>query len=267
NSEARWLEFAVGSVNLNCTVRRTVCESFAIVLRPVAGIGPRPMLERFALRWNRKTACATGVGFGFWSRTPQLPKSETRQRRAERGRRRPARGEHDARGRGRRIARLRPAQIGDPARDRGRGIDEGHRPGREPLQAVEQQRIVRAGEHDGVGAPPISIDKTGRDLLRDQIVGDGRATELGLCEAREPRRLPSLPLAKSRISARVYSRPTVASVPRTATRLVREPAQAGLIAGTVPTNGTLKRVRKCGSTSVEAVLQAMTMRSGRWVSI
>ena len=42
---------------------------------------------------------------------------------------------------------------------------------------------------------------------------------------------------------------------------------AGLIAGTVPTNGTLKRVRKCGSTSVEAVLQAMTMRSGRWVSI
>src|SRR6516164_8507753 len=123
NSEARWLEFAVGSVNLNCTVRRTVCESFAIVLRPVAGIWPRAMLERFALRWNRKTARATGVGCGFWSKTPQLPKSETRQRRAERGRRRPTRGEHDARGRGRHIARLRPAQIGDPPRDRRRVAD------------------------------------------------------------------------------------------------------------------------------------------------
>src|SRR6516164_9067410 len=54
NSEARWLEFAVGSVNLNCTVRRTVCESFARVLRPVAGNWPQEMLERFALRWNRK---------------------------------------------------------------------------------------------------------------------------------------------------------------------------------------------------------------------
>jgi hypothetical protein len=69
------------------------------------------------------------------------------------------------------------------------------------------------------------------------------------------------------MSARVYSRLTVACVPSTATRLVRETAQVGLIAGTVPTNGTRKRVRKCGSTSVEAVLQGMTIRSGWWVSI
>ena len=79
--------------------------------------------------------------------------------------------------------------------------------------------------------------------------------------------MTSLPLAKSRISARVYSRLTVASVPSTDTRLLTEAAQAGLIAGTVPTNGTEKRARKCGSTSVEAVLQAMTTRSGRCRSI
>src|SRR5262249_61681936 len=195
NREARWLEFAVGSVNLNCTVRRTVCESFAIVLRPVAGIWPRAMLERFALRWNRKTACATGLGCDFWSKTPQLPKSETRQRRAERGRRRPARGEHDARGAPRRTRRLGPAQIGDPPRDRRRGIDEGHRPRREPLQAVEQQRIVRAREHDGIGGPPAGIDEARRDLLRDQIVGDGRATQLVLREARQPPRADQLDAA------------------------------------------------------------------------
>ena len=59
---------------------------------------------------------------------------------------------------------------------------------------------------------------------------------------REPRRADELDLAalaKSRISARVYSRFTVASVPSTDTRLFLEAAQAGLIAGTVPTNGTV----------------------------
>src|SRR6266700_2363722 len=59
----------------------------------------------------------------------------------------------------------------------------------------------------------------------------------------EPTRVTSQPAANSRISARVYSRLTVASVPSTDTRLVREAAQAGLIAGTVPTNGTTKRAR------------------------
>ena len=44
-------------------------------------------------------------------------------------------------------------------------------------------------------------------------------------------------------------------------------AQAGLIAGTVPTKGTLKRVRNSASASVEAVLQAMTTRSGSWSAI
>ena len=40
-------------------------------------------------------------------------------------------------------------------------------------------------------------------------------------------------------------------------------AAAGLIAGTVPMKGMLGKVaRRCGSTSVEAVLQAMTTASG-----
>ena len=69
------------------------------------------------------------------------------------------------------------------------------------------------------------------------------------------------------MSARVYSRCTVASVPRTETRRVTEAAQAGLIAGTVPTNGTVEFLAQVCSTMVDAVLQAMTTRSGRCASI
>ncbi len=47
----------------------------------------------------------------------------------------------------------------------------------------------------------------------------------------EPTRLTSQPCAKSRIRACVYSRLTVPLVPSTETRLVRDAAQAGLIAG------------------------------------
>ena len=58
-------------------------------------------------------------------------------------------------------------------------------------------------------------------------------------------------------------------VARTLTRFERESAAAGLIAGTVPTKGTSKRERRCGSTTstVEAVLQATATRSGAWRSI
>ena len=54
----------------------------------------------------------------------------------------------------------------------------------------------------------------------------------------DPTSVTSQPCAKSRISARVYSRCTVPLVPSTETRFVLDWAQAGLIAGTVPTNGT-----------------------------
>ena len=38
------------------------------------------------------------------------------------------------------------------ARDRGRGIDPVDRPRRELDEAIQQQRVMRAGQHDGVGA-------------------------------------------------------------------------------------------------------------------
>ena len=118
---------------------------------------------------------------------------------------------------------------------------------------------------------PAALDEARRDLGGDRRVVDRLAAQRRLGEsrraAREPTSVTSQPWAKSRIRARVYSRCTVASVPSTDTSLLCEAAQAGLIAGTVPTNGTAKRARRCGSTSVEAVLQAITTRSGRWAAI
>ena len=105
-----------------------------------------------------------------------------------------------------------------------------------------------------VRRPPAST-KARRDLCAISRSATG-APELRFCVGRELRRADQGHVAavgESRISARVYSRPTVAFVPSTVTRLLIEPAQAGLIAGTVPTKGTEKRARSCGSTSVEAV--------------
>ncbi len=52
-------------------------------------------------------------------------------------------------------------------------------------------------------------------------------------------------------------------VARTEISFERDWIAAGLIAGTVPMKGNCgKRARKCGSTRVEAVLQAMTATSG-----
>ena len=49
------------------------------------------------------------------------------------------------------------------------------------VSAVEQQRIMRAGEHDRVGAPAAVVDEAGRDLGRDGGVVDRarRAARLG----------------------------------------------------------------------------------------
>ncbi len=65
----------------------------------------------------------------------------------------------------------------------------------------------------------------------------------------------------------MYSRLTVASVPSTDTSLDLDALQAGLMAGTVPTKGTVNRARRCGSTRVDAVLQAITAISGACVAI
>ena len=134
---------------------------------------------------------------------------------------------------------------------------------------LQQQRIVRAGEHDRVGAAAVALDEAGRDLGRDRRRRRPAAPlQLRLGTAGEPRASrPASPRSRwrSRGSARGCIRAAPSPRCRAPTRACsRDAAQAGLIAGTVPTNGTAKRARSCGSTSVEAVLQAITTRSGRW---
>src|SRR6266403_3947627 len=120
-----------------------------------------------------------------------------------------------------------------------------------------------------VRAPPCS---TKQGASSAEISASLTALPLSALSARaassaEPTSVTSQPNAKSWISFLVYSRLTVPLVPSTETRLVFEEAQAGLIAGTVPTNGTLYELRRCDITSVDAVLQAITTRSGVLVLI
>ena len=76
------------------------------------------------------------------------------------------------------------------------------------------------------------------DISRSLTSSPLKAASASEASLAEPTSVTSQPWAKSRISAWVYSRLTVPLVPSTETRLVFERAQAGLIAGTVPTNGT-----------------------------
>ena len=82
---------------------------------------------------------------------------------------------------------------------------------------------MRAGKHDGVGARGPVIDEAGRDLVRDRGVGDrlaASALSANAASCAEPTSVTSQPWPKLRISAWVYSRATVASVPSTETRLL-----------------------------------------------
>ena len=99
-----------------------------------------------------------------------------------------------------------------------------------------------AGQHDGVGAILAISDKAGGEFGCDILVAYVVAAEgdsASEASSADPTSVTSQPCAKSSIRRLVYSRLTVALVPSTDTRLVLELAQAGLIAGTVPTNGTL----------------------------
>jgi hypothetical protein len=76
-------------------------------------------------------------------------------------------------------AALRAEEIGDPARNRRRRIDEVHRPRRKLPQSGDQQRIMGAGEDDGVGARAI-VAEARRDLREQRLVAHRRAGKLRL---------------------------------------------------------------------------------------
>ncbi len=78
--------------------------------------------------------------------------------------------------------RCRAEQLRRAPRDRRGGVDPLDRPGREPGQAFQQQRIMRAGQHDGVGAGRVAgavADEAGRELGRDVLVAHALAAEGG----------------------------------------------------------------------------------------
>ena len=80
-----------------------------------------------------------------------------------------------------------------------------------------------AGEHDGVGAPGVLIDETGRDFGGDRGIGHRVTGEFGLGKGCKPRGTDEINLAalrRIRGSAPGYIRAhTVACVPSTADAL------------------------------------------------
>ena len=83
----------------------------------------------------------------------------------------------------------RPEQIAHAPRDGGRRIEKIDRPRRERAQPPEQQRIVGAGEHDGVGAHAVVVNEAGGDFggecrVVNRLAGQFRLGVAG--ERREP---------------------------------------------------------------------------------
>ena len=70
----------------------------------------------------------------------------------------------------------------------GAGSMKCHRPGRQAVQPVQQQRVMGAGQHDRVGAGAVPLDEAGCDLGRDVGIGQRLAVQLGLGKFGEPRR-------------------------------------------------------------------------------
>ena len=173
---------------------------------------------------------------------PEIRRSALRQ--CRRGRAGPA-VKGSARG-GRRgpaaRARRYADEIDDPPRDRRGRVDPGTGQGasRSSMRAAAGNACRRARPCRCAGRPA----STKQGAISAAIAGVARPARRA---ARPPRcRRAALSRPGSRRSPGrnrgsapcVYSRFTVAWVPSTETRLLFEPAQAGLIAGTVPTNGT-----------------------------
>ena len=129
----------------------------------------------------------------------------------------------------------------------GAGSSQSTGQGATGAEALEQQRIMRAGEHDGVGAPAVRVDEAAGDLGLDGRVGDRLRRQLGFGEAGEPRRADQRDVAAggefADQRAGIFARRRWPACRARRRACVTDCAQAGLIAGTVPTNGTVNRAR------------------------
>src|SRR5437762_12466952 len=113
-----------------------------------------------------------------WALREDAPAEKRHQGRAQRVR--ALRGEYHLGPRLIAFLDWRPEQSGHTPRDGARGSDPVDRPRRERCQAVEQQRIVGAGQHDRVGAILAVSDKAGGKLGYDILVAHVVSTEAGL---------------------------------------------------------------------------------------
>ena len=95
----------------------------------------------------------------------------------------------------RRAGAGRADQRVEAARDRRRRIDEGDRPGGKPLELVDDERKVGAGEHDMIGAPARAFDEAWRDLARNLHLLDRLAAHDAFGDEREKRRAHQRDLA------------------------------------------------------------------------
>src|SRR6185437_3583758 len=94
----------------------------------------------------------------------------------------------------------RPEQVRNPPRDRRRRIDPVDRPRCKADKAIEQQWIMRAGEHDRVGARCLVLaaaDKTGRELGKNIVIADVVAAQSAFGERGQLRRTHQRHLATS----------------------------------------------------------------------
>ena len=140
-------------------------------------------------------------------------------------------------------ARRGPSSASTRRAIAGAGSTKSTGQGASAAKLLGQQRKMRAGEHDLVGAPPVALDEAGRDLARDLGVVDRLAAQPRARRARRAAREPTsvdLAVAGEVADQRrgcSRARPCPASpAPRSAASARRR--AAGLIAGTVPTNGS-----------------------------
>ena len=100
---------------------------------------------------------------------------------------------------------------------------------------------MRAGEHDRVGTTRIGFDKAARNLRFDGGIVHNLARQMRLSICGEPGRADQVNVATFGKFADQRACVFAANsclVPSTLTCLLDDCAQAGLMAGTVPTNGT-----------------------------